>query len=351
MSVRPVSGPHVGANRHISAIMLIVMVALLPATVAGFYLFGWPAINLFLITILAAVFFEFFCLRLQQKPSSVLLDGSALLTGWLLAMTLPPWAPWWIGVVGAAIAIVLGKQVYGGLGQNVFNPAMLARVALLISFPVELTTWPNVAPMLSPESPGFIEGLHITFVGIPALDANTGATLLGHVKTELGLGKPLSDTLSSVALADGWTGSIRGSMGETSSVLILLGGLYLLFKKVITYHIPLSMLLAVVLFASIFHWVDPEAYLSPLVHLSSGALMLAAFFIATDYVTSPNSVLGQMLFGFSCGALIFLIRTFGAYPEGAGFAVLLMNAATPLIDHYIKPRIYGRTRQGKPLES
>ncbi len=352
MSMRPVSGPHTGANKHIASIMLIVIMALVPATLAGFYCFGWPAVNLFVITIASAVFFEFFCLRLQDKSPAILKDGSAILTGWLLAMTLPPWAPWWVGVTGAAIAIVLGKQVYGGLGQNVFNPAMLARVALLISFPVELTTWPNITPLFSAGAPGFVDSLSITFAGIPALDANTGATTLGYAKTELSLGHPLSEILKQLPeAAQAGLGVMRGSMGETSAVLILLGGLGLLFKKVITYHIPLSLLLTVAVFSGTFHWINPDVYLSPVMHLSSGALILGAFFIATDYVTSPNTVLGQLLFGFGCGVLVFLIRTFGAYPEGMGFAILLMNAATPLIDHYVKPRIYGRTRKGQPLES
>lgn len=351
MNLKPVSGPHTGASRHVSAIMMQVMLALLPATLVGLYLFGWPAINLFVITVASAAFFELFCLRLSGRKANTLLDGSALLTGWLVAMTLPPWAPWWIGVVGAAIAIILGKQVFGGLGQNVFNPAMLARVALLISFPVELTTWPNIYPLFSEHAPGFIEGLSISFGGIPNIDATTSASVLGHVKTELTqshfLPAPLTGFYST---SDAWLGSMRGSLGETSSLLIAMGGVALLILRVISWHIPVSMLLTVTVLASIFNSINPEIYLSPWVHLTSGALMLGAFFIATDYVTSPNSALGQIIFGVSCGVLVYIIRTWGNYPEGVGFAVLLMNAATPLIDHYIKPRIYGRNRKGMPLE-
>ncbi len=351
MKIKPISGPHTGGNKQVSAIMRQVMLAILPASAFGIYLFGWPALNLFVITIASALVCEYFCLRLADKSGRTLLDGSALLTGWLLAMTLPPWAPWWIGVTGAAIAIVLGKQVYGGLGQNVFNPAMLARVALLISFPVEMTTWANATPFLSAQAPDFMAGLRITFGGLEQADAYTGATVLGHVKTELSQNHLLPDSLAAVYDSkQAVIGYIRGSLGETSSVLLLLGGIWLLYRGVITWHIPFVMLFSVWMFSVIFHWWNPAHFLSPWVHLSSGGLMCAAFFIATDYVTSPNSVAGQILYAFCCGMLIFIIRTWGGYPEGVAFAVLLLNAATPLIDHYLKPRIYGRDRKGLPLE-
>ena len=351
MKIKPVSGPHTQAKSHVAGIMLQVVLALLPATVFGLYLFGWPAINVFFVTVVSALLFEYFCLRLAGKPVAILKDGSALLSGWLIAMTLPPWAPWWIGVVGSGLAIVLAKQVYGGLGQNVFNPAMLARVALLISFPVEMTTWANVTPLLSEQAPDFITGLQITFAGLQQMDAYTGATVLGHVKTELSQNHFLPDSLTAVYLEkDAWLGFMRGSLGETSALLLALGGVWLLFRGVISWHIPFAMLFSVGIVSAVFHWWNPAQYLSPWIHASSGALVCAAFFITTDYVTSPNSVVGQLLFGMSCGVLIFIIRTWGAYPEGAGFAVLLMNAMTPLIDHYIKPRIYGRNRKGVALE-
>lgn len=349
--LKPSSGAHVGANNSVSRIMWQVMLALMPATLFGLFCFGWPAFNLFVITLLSALFFEAFCVRLRGKAvKPVMMDGSALLTGWLLAMTLPPWAPWWIGVVGSGLAIILGKQVYGGLGQNLFNPAMLARVALLISFPIEMTTWANVSPLFFSHSPGLAESWHITFLGLDTIDASTGATTLGFVKTEFSQNRLLTDILkdnSNVLNLIGWT---RGSLGETSSLLLGLGGLWLLQQKVIQWQIPLSLLLTVIVLAGFFHGIDSEHYISPLLHLNSGALMCVAFFIATDYVTSPNTATGQLVFGASCGLLIFVIRTWGAYPEGAGFAVLLMNSATPLIDYYIKPRIYGRDRKGKPLE-
>jgi electron transport complex protein RnfD len=278
------------------------------------------------------------------------MDGSAVLTGWLLAMTLPPWAPWWIGVVGSGLAIILGKQVYGGLGQNLFNPAMIARVALLISFPIEMTTWANVSPLFFSHSPGLVESWHITLAGLENLDATTSATTLGYIKTEFSQNHLLPDILkeySGFQKFIGWTG---GSLGETSTLFLGLGGLWLIRQDVIKWYIPVSLLLTVAVLAGFFNFMDSEHYVSPFVHLNSGGLMCVAFFIATDYVTSPNTKAGQLVFGAGCGLLIYVIRTWGAYPEGAAFAILLMNAATPLIDHYIHPRIYGRDRKGKPLE-
>lgn len=349
--MKPSSGAHVGVNNSVSHIMGQVMLALSPATAFGLLCFGWPALNLFVITVLSAMVFEALCVRLKGRVAKpVIMDGSAVLTGWLLAMTLPPWAPWWIGVVGSGLAIILGKQVYGGLGQNLFNPAMLARVALLISFPIEMTTWANVSPLFFSDSPGLIESWHITFSGLDNIDASTGATTLGFIKTEFSQNLLLTDILKDYSGFRNFIGATRGSLGETSTLLLGLGGIWLIRQKVIQWQIPVSLMLTVALLAGIFHGVDSEHYVSPLLHLNSGALMCVAFFIATDYVTSPNTPIGQLVFGAGCGLLIFVISTWGAYPEGAGFAVLLMNSATPLIDHYIKPRIYGRDRKGKPLE-
>jgi electron transport complex protein RnfD len=349
--MKPSSGAHIGAKNSVSHIMGQVMLALSPATAFGLLCFGWPALNLFVITVLSAVVFEALCLRLKGRIAKpVIMDGSAVLTGWLLAMTLPPWAPWWIGVVGSGLAIILGKQVYGGLGQNLFNPAMLARVALLISFPIEMTTWANVSPLFFSHSPGLVESWHITFSGLDNIDASTGATTLGFIKTEFSQNRLLSDILKDYSGFLNFIGATRGSLGETSTLLLGLGGIWLIRQNVIRWQIPVSLLLTVALLAGFFHVMDSEHYASPLLHLNSGALMCVAFFIATDYVTSPTTPTGQLVFGAGCGWLIFIIRTWGAYPEGAGFAVLLMNSATPLIDHYIKPRIYGRDRKGKPLE-
>ncbi|PPD30579.1 MAG: electron transporter RnfD [Methylomonas sp.] len=348
MSIKPISGPHVLAVRRIDEIMRMVILALLPATFWGVLIFGWPALLLTATTLASALVFEAICLKMRGVAAKPYLsDGSALLTGLLVALSLPPWAPWWIGVVGAAIAIVLGKQVYGGLGQNLFNPAMLARVALLISFPIEMTTWVEVKPLLI--GPGLIDSVSITFGGNTA-DAVTGATTLGLVKTGFSLNQTLTDILNNYNGLLAFIGWERGSLGETSSILILLGGLWLMREGVIRWHIPVSLLATVTVLSLLFHWANPQHYLSPWVHLNSGALMLVAFFIATDYVTSPNTPLGQMVFGAGCGLLTFIIRSWGVYPESTGFAILLMNAVTPLIDHYIRPRIYGRYRNGKPLD-
>lgn len=349
MSIKPISGPHVIAVRSVDNIMRKVIIALLPATAWGIFLFGWPALYLCTVTVLSALLFEAFCLKLKGSPATPYLrDGSALLTGLLVAMTLPPWAPWWIGVVGSAIAIILGKQVYGGLGQNVFNPAMLARVALLISFPIEMTTWVKVKPILT--GPGLLESFAITFSVLSA-DAITGATTLGAVKTGFSLHQTLPQILNDFSNSLVFIGWERGSLGETSSLLILAGGLWLMRQGFIQWHAPVSLLATITLLSSVMHIMDSQHYLGPWVHLNSGAVMLVAFFIATDYVTSPNTPLGLILFGIGCGALIYIIRTWGGYPEGTGFAILLMNALTPLIDHYVRPRIYGRYRNGKPIES
>jgi len=345
-----VSGPHLAGGRTLHGIMLQVCLALLPATLFGVGLFGWPALNLLLITVASALAFEALALRLAGKPLFPDLgDGSALVTALLLALSLPPWAPWWIGVLGGGFAIVLGKQIFGGLGQNPFNPAMLARVVLLIAFPVELTQWATPHPLFAAGSPGFLEGLQITFMGVPNVDAVSGATLLGHVKTELGRGVELSAALGHYDATQALLGMKGGSLGETSALLILLGGLYLLARRIITWHIPVAMLAAIALPATVMHWIDPLHHAGALYHLLTGGVMLGAFFIATDYVTSPSSPAGQVIYGAACGLLVWIIRSFGGFPEGVAFAVLLMNGATPLIDHWVRPRIYGRDRKGQPL--
>jgi Na+-translocating ferredoxin:NAD+ oxidoreductase subunit D len=349
MNIKPISSPHVSAARRIDDIMKKVIFALLPAVGFGILLFGWSALFLTMVTVLSALFFEAVCLKLKGSTvESYLLDGSAIVTGLLVAMTLPPYAPWWIGVVGSGLAIILGKHVYGGLGQNLFNPAMLARVALLISFPIEMTTWVNVSPFFT--GLDILESFKITFSGVEISDAITGATTLGFVKTGFSQAQLLPDLLSDYSGFLAFIGWERGSLGETSTLLILLGGIWLMRQGVIQWFIPVSLLATVTVLSTLFNLIDSTHYLSAWVHLNSGAVMLVAFFIATDYVTSPNTPLGQLIFGTGCGVLIFVIRSWGGYPEGTGFAVLLMNSVTPLIDHYIRPRIYGRTRDGKPIE-
>jgi len=349
----PLAAPHALAAGSVSRVMLWVVAALTPATAYGFWLYGWPALHLWWITIAFALLGEALCLRMMRRAAlPVLLDGSALLTGWLLALSLPPWAPWWIGAGGGLFATIIAKQVFGGLGQNLFNPAMVARVALLISFPLPMTLWVAPLPITAAAAPGFIDGLRITLGGLPAaFDAVTGATLLGHAKTELARG---IDLLQAFAAADApgasLSGARAGSLGETASLLLAGGGVLLLALRIISWHIPLAMLAAIALPALAMHAIDPARHLPAATHLLSGGAVLGAFFIATDYVTSPNTRAGQLLFGAGVGFLTWLIRSWGGYPEGVAFAVLLMNALTPVIDRYLKPRIYGRDRRGRALD-
>ncbi|OGT00631.1 MAG: electron transporter RnfD [Gallionellales bacterium RIFCSPLOWO2_12_FULL_59_22] len=344
------SAPFAHGVSSVRKTMFLVLLALTPATLFNLYLFGWPAIMLFTVTVAACLIVEAGCLSLAGKPvMATLADCSALLTGWLLAMSLPPWAPWWLGVIGAVFAIAMAKHSFGGLGQNVFNPAMVGRTVLLISFPVAMTTWIVPYPLFSAGAPGFIDALAITFGGqMP--DAVSSASALGHIKTELSRHIPVIQSMADVpGLTDMLLGYRAGSMGETSAILILAGGLFLMYKRIISWHIPLSVMGGLFVMASIFHLVDPAKFASGTFHLVSGATFLGAFFIATDYVTSPVTRTGQLIFGVGCGVLIWLIRTFAGYPEGVAFAVLLMNALTPIIDQYTRPRAFGRNRKGEPL--
>lgn len=353
ITAQPVASPHAHGGNSVSRTMFRVQMALVPATLYGFWMYGWPAFFLWLLTVLSCLGFEALSLKLtgSRRIRTTLFDGSAALTGWLLAMTLPPWAPWWVAVVGGFIAIVVGKQVFGGVGQNVFNPAMVARVALLVSFPVPLTQWVMPLPLTSVTAPDFIHGLQLFLTNQPLPDAMASASLLGYSKTELSRGVDLLHSLS----GDGgammsWIGARSGSFGESASLLILAGGLYLMGVGIITWHAPLGVLAGLAIPAAIGHAVDPTHYLSVSAHLLSGAAMLGAFFIATDYVTSPNTGRGQLVFGLGIGFITWVIRTWGGYPEGMAFAVLLMNALTPVIDRFVKPRILGRDRKGRPLD-
>lgn len=348
----PPTAPHAISASNVSKVMLTVVATLIPATLYGFWLYGWPSIFLWIITILAALLGEAASLKLAaRKALPSLFDGSALLTGWLLAISLPPWAPWWIGVMGGLFATVLGKQVFGGLGYNLFNPAMVARVFLLISFPVQMTVWIAPLPITAASAPGIHDSLLILLNGIPKLDAVSSATLLGFAKTELSRGIDLFHSLiAASAPGISFSGARSGSLGETASLLIASGGLVLLFMRIITWHIPVAMLAGIAIPAAIAHAVDPTRYLDVSTHLLSGGAMLGAFFIATDYVTSPNTKAGQIVFGTGCGFLTYVIRTWGGYPEGVAFAVLLMNALTPVIDRYVRPRILGRDWRGLPLD-
>lgn len=352
LTAPPIASPHAHGGNTVSRTMFRVQMALVPATLFGFWLYGWPSVFMWMLTMLSCLGFEALSLKLigRTRIKATLLDGSALLTAWLLALTLPPWAPWWVAVVGGFIAIVIGKQVFGGVGQNVFNPAMVARVALLVSFPLPLTQWVTPLPMTSIAAPDFVHGLRIFLTSLPMPDAMASASLLGYTKTEMSRGIDLLQSLGGDhgALIS-WLGARSGSFGESASLLILGGGIYMLIAGIITWHTPVAVLAGLAIPAAIGHAVDPAHYLSASTHLLSGAAMLGAFFIATDYVTSPNTWAGQLVFGLGIGFLTWVIRSFGGYPEGMAFAVLLMNALTPVIDRFVKPRILGRDRKGKPL--
>lgn len=315
------SSPHIHSGVTIDRIMRLVIYALLPAVAVAVVFFGLPALKVLLICTLGCVAFEALCCRLMKQPVSIR-DGSAALTGILLALNLPPSSPWWMALLGSAIAIVIGKMIYGGLGYNPFNPALVARVVLLISFPVQMTSWTAPAPL----SMGF--------------DAVTSATPLGEMKSAVMLTGQLPDVATS-GFDRYFYGLMAGSLGEVSALVILLGGLFLIIKRVITWHIPVSFIGSVVVMAGIFWMIDPTRYPSPLFHLLTGGLMLGVFFMATDMVTSPVTARGMLIFGCGCGLLTVLIRLFGGYPEGVSFAILLMNATTPLIDRYTRAEIYG----------
>ena len=305
------SSPHVHSGDSIQKNMLYVVLALLPAYLVALYYFGVGALVVSAIAVASCIGFEAFIQRFLLKTKVSISDGSAALTGLLLAMNLPSNLPWWMVIIGSMAAIGLGKMCYGGLGNNLFNPALVGRVFLLISFPAAMTTWPIPEPF-----------------SMAYMDAQTAATPLSFMKFDQML-PPILNTL---------IGNVGGSMGEVSAIALLLGGIFLLWKKVITWHIPVSILATVALFTGIMHLVDPVAYENPLWHLCSGGLLLGAIFMATDYVTSPMTTRGQLLYGVGIGLITVVIRLWGSYPEGVSFAILLMNAATPLIDKYILPK-------------
>lgn len=316
------SSPHIHSGETTDKIMRLVIYALLPAVVVSVVFFGLPALRVILICTLGCIAFEALSCWLMKRPQSIS-DGSAALTGILLALNLPPASPWWLALLGSTIAILIGKMIYGGLGYNPFNPALVARVVLLISFPVQMTTWTAPAPLSM------------------GLDAVTSATPLGEMKSAVMLTGELP-LLATSGFDRYFYGLMAGSLGEVSALVLLLGGIFLLWKKVITWHIPISFMGSVVVIAGIFWIIDPTRYPSPLFHLLTGGLILGVFFMATDMVTSPVTAKGMIIFGCGCGLLTVLIRLFGGYPEGVSFAILLMNAATPLIDRYTQQKIYGQ---------
>lgn len=315
--------PHIHSGDSIERNMYGVIIALLPALLTSFYFFGLGAVLLTVTSVVACVVFEFLIAKYLLKYQYLTItDGSAAITGLLLALNVPSNLPLWIVLIGAFAAIGIGKMSFGGLGNNIFNPAILGRVLLLISFPVQMTTWPTPRTLVT------------------TVDSVTGATPLGQMKAIL----HHAPDVSLDALPDYWhlfIGEVGGSLGEVSAVALLVGLVFMLIYKITTWHIPLSMIATVFLFGEIMHMVDPSIYASGLTHVLTGGVLLGAIFMATDYVTSPMSRSGMLLFGFFIGLITMLIRLFGAYPEGVSFAILIMNAFTPLINLYLKPKVFG----------
>lgn len=307
--------PHIHGGDSISKNMYGVLIALIPAFLVSLYCFGLGALIVTATSVLACVIFEYLIQRFLMKKEPTLCDGSAILTGVLLAFNVPSNLPIWIILIGALAAIGIGKMSFGGLGNNIFNPALVGRVFLLISFPAQMTTWPvpDVFPM--------------TYT-----DAETGATILSALH-EGGAALP--------SMVDMLIGHIGGSLGEVSAIALLLGFAFLLWKKIITWHIPVSILATVFVFTGILYLINPTVYVNPFIHLLSGGLLLGSIFMATDYVTSPMSKNGMIVYGVGIGLLTSVIRIFGSYPEGMSFAILIMNAFTPLINSYIKPKHFG----------
>ncbi len=324
-----VSGsPHVHSGESVKKIMWSVVVALMPAFLVSVFYFGLPVIIITATSVASCLLFEYLIQRFLLKGECTLSDGSAVITGLLLAFNVPANLPLGIVILGALVAIGIGKMAFGGLGKNPFNPALVARVFLLISFPVQMTTWPKAQPIWH----------------FAQMDAITGPTPLGLLKEGVKAGQPVASIMHSANMpsyVDMLLGQMGGSFGEVSAAAILIGAIFLLCRKVITWHIPVAFIGSAFLFSGIFYLIDPTIYANPCFHILSGGLMLGACFMATDMVTSPTSPWGMIIFGCGCGILTIIIRMFGAYPEGCSFAILIMNALVPLINKGFKPKLFG----------
>jgi electron transport complex protein RnfD len=313
-----VSGtPHVRSKESIQSIMRDVIIALVPATAAGIYYFGINALILVIAAIASAVAFEAICQKVMKKPVTVS-DLSAVVTGLLLAMNLPAAAPVWVAIVGSAFAIIFGKQLFGGLGQNFINPALAGRAFLLASYPTEMTTWsvPN---------------------GLEVADAATYATPLAQLKAG-----HLDASLGELIL-----GQCGGTIGETCAIALIIGGVYLLYKHVISWKIPVIYIATV---AILFGVIGRHGVRMPLQEIMAGGVMLGGIFMATDYASSPVTPKGQIIFAVGAGLITYLIRTFGGYPEGVSYSILIMNCAVPLIERFTEPTIFGalpKTKEAK----
>lgn len=309
--------------------MADVLIALLPATLAGVWFFGFGAALVLLASMAGAVLTEWTFAPIQERRGR-LLDGSGLITGLLLGLTLPPGLPLWMAFLGGVVSIGIGKLIWGGLGHNLFNPALVGRAFLLAAFPVAMTTWAHQS------APGGFFDVAGSNLAWPLMqsgyDAVSAATPLGLMKFES----------TSTPLWPLMMGNTTGSIGETSGLLLLLGGVYLLLRRDLDWRIPAAIASAVVAFSGLLWLIDPQTYPGPLFSLFSGGLLLGAIYMATDPVTSPITPKGAWIFGIGIGFLVILIRVFGGFPEGVMYAILLMNAATPLIDRYTQPRVFGK---------
>jgi electron transport complex protein RnfD len=317
--------PHIHQGQTIPRIMYDVIIAMLPAFIFSIYVFGLGALVVTLIAVLSAVLFEFLITKYILKREPDILDGSAIVTGMLLAFNVPSNLPWWLVVIGSFVAIGIGKMSFGGLGNNPFNPALVGRVFLLISFPVHMTTWP--VP--------FESRMTLT-------DIVTGATPLSIIKDGLKNEESLASLIEKIpGSIDLLLGTQPGSLGEMSALLLIIGFLYLLFRKVITWHIPVIIIGTMFVFSGALWFANPDRFINPVFHILTGGAMLGAIYMATDYVTSPMTIRGVVIYSIGIGVITILIRVFGAYPEGISFAILIMNAFVPLLNKYIKPSRFG----------
>ncbi len=325
------ASPHVHSDRTSKKVMYDVLFALIPAFLVSIYLFGISALIMTSVAVLSCIAFEYLIQKYILKTAITVGDGSALITGILLAFNLPSSLPLWMVIIGSLVAIGIAKMSFGGLGYNIFNPALVGRVFLLVSFPVQMTSWP-----IPFENNGTL------------FDAVTGETTLGIIKEGLMYGETMSTISEKIpTILELLLGISSGSAGEMSALALILGGLYLLIRKVITWHIPVTILLTMALFTGIFWVIDPEMYANPLIHILSGGAILGAFYMATDLVTSPMTKKGMIIFAVGIGVITVVIRLYGAYPEGISFAILIMNAFVPLINTYFKPRRFGSKIKAK----
>lgn len=316
--------PHAATRETVPSLMYGVIISLLPALGVSVFYFGIGMIIVTAVSVLSAILFEFLIQKFVMKVKTTHLDGSAILTGLLLAFCLPSNLPIGLVMIGVLVAIGIGKMTFGGLGNNIFNPALVGRVFLFISFPVAMTSWP------------------LPHQWIKYTDALTGATPLGVMKEELAL-KTIGEIMPELpSFLNLFLGNTMGSAGEVAAFALLIGMIYLLWKKIITWHIPVSILGTVFLFSGILWLANPDRFADPLFHLLSGGLMLGAIYMATDYVTSPMTTKGMLIYGLGIGIVAVLIRVFGAYPEGVQFAILIFNGFTPLLNKYIKPKRFGK---------